>query len=156
MCGICGRISFRPEHFEDSTFLVEQMMRLLQHRGPDDSGTWNDSRASLGHQRLSIIDLSPTGRQPMINEDGTKVIVFNGEIYNFRQIKKQFSDLSFRYDNDTEVILKLYEKFGVDCLRYLRGMFAFAIWDSREQRLFFARDRVGKKPFYYSLQKGCL
>ena len=130
------------------------MMRLLEHRGPDDSGLWADTNAGLGHQRLSIIDLSPTGHQPMISEDGNLVLIFNGEIYNFRELKTQFDDLHFRFDNDTEVILKLYQKFGESCLGYLRGMFAFALWDASERKLFFARDRLGKKPLFYSLQNG--
>jgi len=156
MCGICGRVSLHSGNSGDSAFLTEQMMQLLQHRGPDDSGIWSDSHASLGHRRLAIIDLSSDGHEPMQNEDGTKVLIFNGEIYNFREIKKQFPDLSYRFDNDPEVLLKLYEKFGEGCLRYLRGMFAFAIWDSKQRKLFFARDRGGKKPFYYSLQNGTL
>jgi asparagine synthase (glutamine-hydrolysing) len=156
MCGICGRVSVAAHRPDDSAFLAEQMMRLLEHRGPDDSGLWSDQHASLGHKRLAIIDLSAGGHEPMISEDGTKILVFNGEIYNFQEIKKAFPDLGYRFNNDPEVLLKLYEKFGEDCLRYLRGMFAFAIWDSQERNLFFARDRAGKKPFYYSLQNDTL
>jgi asparagine synthase (glutamine-hydrolysing) len=154
MCGICGRVSVDPENPGHLASFTKEMMRLLEHRGPDDSGLWSDRHAGLGHQRLSIIDLSPSGHQPMVSEDGNLVLLFNGEIYNFRELKKKFSEVNFRFDNDTEVILKLYEKFGHDCLRYLRGMFAFAIWDASARKLFFARDRLGKKPLFYSRQNG--
>jgi asparagine synthase (glutamine-hydrolysing) len=90
MCGICGRISFRADESEDPAFFTDQMMHLLQHRGPDDSGLWSDSHAALGHRRLSIIDLSPEGHQPMMSQDGARVLVFNGEIYNYRELRKQF------------------------------------------------------------------
>ena len=127
-------------------------MKLLSHRGPDDSGIWNDDQAVLGHRRLSIIDLSPSGHQPMISADGKLVVVFNGEIYNYRELRNQFaSKMLFRYNNDTEVILKLYEAFGSGCLEYLRGLFSFAIWDKEKEELFFARDRLGKKPFFYAI-----
>ena len=153
MCGICGRINREKEEPGRLRNSVEQMMRLIEHRGPDHGALWNDSRAALGYRRLSIIDLSPSGNQPVLSEDGRKVLVFNGEIYNFLEIKKQFaSEIRFTSNSDTEVVLRLYEKFGVDCLRYLRGMFAFAIWDSEKEQLFFVRDRVGKKPLFYSLQ----
>ena len=154
MCGICGVVrasGLQPNHGE----LIEGMMGLMRHRGPDDSGIWSDRIAALGHRRLSIIDLSATGHQPMLSEDGDKVLVFNGEIYNYRELRRQFeSQLHFRFHNDSEIILKLYEEFGPECLRYLRGMFAFAIWDTQKQQLFFARDRAGKKPFFYTLQGG--
>ena len=153
MCGICGRINREKGDPGTLRNSVEQMMRLIEHRGPDHGGMWNDSRAALGYRRLSIIDLAPSGNQPVLSEDGSKILVFNGEIYNFLEIKKQFaSEIRFTSNSDTEVVLRLYEKFGVDCLQYLRGMFAFAIWDSQSEQLFFARDRVGKKPFFYSLQ----
>jgi asparagine synthase (glutamine-hydrolysing) len=155
MCGICGKVTSAKEERKTSIENVEWMMDRLKHRGPDDSGIWSDSLATLGHRRLSIIDLSAEGRQPMISEDGKKSIVFNGEIYNFQEIKKRFqNEISFRFQNDTEVIIKLYEKFGSECLNYFRGMFAFAIWDSSRQELFFARDRLGKKPFFYRIKNG--
>ncbi len=153
MCGICGRIN--RENGDQNTLRnsVEQMMRLIEHRGPDHGGMWNDSSAALGYRRLSIIDLSPSGNQPVLSEDGRKILVFNGEIYNFLEIKKRFaSEIRFTSNSDTEVVLRLYEKFEEDCLRYLRGMFAFAIWDAGKEQLFFARDRVGKKPLFYSVQ----
>jgi asparagine synthase (glutamine-hydrolysing) len=153
MCGICGEVSVYPSNLQEAGSNVRWMMERIRHRGPDDSGIWNDQNVVLGHRRLSIIDLSPTGRQPMVSGDGKKVIVFNGEIYNYRSLREQFrNEIQFRYSNDTEVILQLYEKFGPDCLQYLRGMFAFVIWDSSLLQLFFARDRLGKKPFFYALK----
>ena len=154
MCGICGRINRLAG---DSKLLGRQvghMMRLMEHRGPDHGDSWNDPVAALGYRRLSVIDLA-SGNQPVVSQDGRKILVFNGEIYNFLEIKKQFgTDLQFLTNSDTEVVLRLYEKFRHDCLRYLRGMFAFAIWDLDKRELFFARDRVGKKPLFYSIQNG--
>jgi asparagine synthase (glutamine-hydrolysing) len=153
MCGICGEVSFQHANQADARSNVEWMMERIQHRGPDDAGIWSDSHATLGHRRLSIIDLSPSGRQPMVSKDGTRVIVYNGEIYNYKSLHQRFrNEIDFRYTNDTEVILQLYEKFGGQCLQYLRGMFAFAIWDTAAAQLFFARDRLGKKPFFYYLE----
>lgn len=133
------------------------MNRELTHRGPDDEGFWFTPLGSLpsvglGHRRLSIIDLSADGHQPMTNEDGTLWIVFNGEIYNFHALRQNLIARGHRFQSgtDTETILHLYEEYGTSCLRHLRGMFAFAIWDTMQQRLFAARDRVGKKPFYYA------
>jgi len=129
------------------------MAHKLAHRGPDDFGTWSDETngIALGHRRLSIIDLSRDARQPMIGPSGRAHIVFNGEIYNYRELRSSLRSegISFRNASDTEVILALYEKYGIECLKFLHGMFAFAIWDSREKRLFLARDRLGKKPLYY-------
>jgi len=130
------------------------MTDAIQHRGPDDEGYFIDKNVGLGFRRLSIIDLN-TGHQPLSNIDGSIHIVFNGEIYNFieqRDILKQ-KRYSFRTATDTEVILHLYEEYGVDCLQYLRGMFAFAIWDSKKKQLFCARDRFGIKPFFYYTDK---
>lgn len=156
MCGIAGQISFSSPTEKDDT---GYMIRAIRHRGPDDQGLWQSpsSTCVLGHARLSIIDLSPLGHQPMIDPDTGNCIVFNGEIYNFQSLRKQCEAAGDRFqsNSDTEVILLLYRRYGVDCLRYLRGMFAFAIWDERQQRLFFARDRVGKKPLNYaSLENG--
>lgn len=127
---------------------------MLVHRGPDDEGVYVDpqAKAGLGHRRLSIIDLSPAGHQPMSNEDESIWIVLNGEIYNFLEIRKDLEQRGhvFRSHTDTEVIIHLYEEKGTDCLSYLRGPFAFAIWDEKKQRLFIARDRIGKKPIYYT------
>lgn len=139
--------------------LIRRMGELLAHRGPDGEGTYVDGPVGLGHRRLAIIDLSPAGRQPMSNEacaeqsrsNGTLWITFNGEIYNFQELRDDLLKRGhrFRSKTDTETILHLYEEHGVECLKYLRGMFAFAIWDARERTLLLARDRLGKKPLYY-------
>ena len=133
------------------------MLRPIVHRGPDGQGTYINGNVGLGHCRLSIIDLD-RGAQPMANETETVWIVFNGEIYNFQSLRKDLIARGhvFRSDTDTEVIVHLYEEHGTDCLRHLRGMFAFAIWDGPKQRLFLARDRVGIKPLYYCQQGGIL
>lgn len=145
MCGIAG-ITWKDES------LIERMTGALAHRGPDGCGFYTDDGVSLGHRRLSIIDLSDKGRQPMSNEDGTLWITFNGEIYNYRELRTGLLQRGhrFRSQTDTEVVLHLYEERGSDCLSSLRGMFAFAIWDCKAQSLFAARDRFGQKPFFYS------
>lgn len=150
MCGITGKFNFQTGE-PVSEKLLSQMCAQLQHRGPDDWGVFQEGSVGLGHTRLSIIDLSPLGHQPMKSPNGRYWITFNGEIYNFLSIKKELikEGYTFKSQSDTEVILCLYEKYGQDCLEYLRGMFAFAIWDSREETLFLARDRIGKKPLYY-------
>ena len=173
MCGICGEINFNNGVRVEP---IQRMCRVLSHRGPDDEGMLlikgdqyfeiNNSRGlpscangfevGLGHRRLSIIDLSEAGHQPMCNEDATAWIVFNGEIYNFQGISEELKKdgHSFKSKSDTEVILHAYEEWGVECLNHFRGMFAFAIWDSNLQRLFMARDRLGKKPLVYFRQNG--
>jgi asparagine synthase (glutamine-hydrolysing) len=136
---------------------MEAARDRLKHRGPDDAGLWvsGDGRVALGHRRLSIIDLSPAGHQPMVSEDGRLAIVFNGEIYNFRSLKSELRQLGFPFhsDSDTEVLLQAYRAWGQDCLARCSGMFAFVIYDRGDVNggpsLLFARDRVGKKPFYY-------
>ncbi len=149
MCGICGFISLR-ENLEQKKPLIRKMCSLLTHRGPDEEGFYFKGNVALGHRRLSIIDLSG-GQQPMGNDDGTIWIVYNGEIYNFPEIKLDLEKKGVRFKtrSDTEVILKGYELLGTDILDHLNGMFSFAIWDEKEKRLFAARDRLGKKPFYY-------
>ena len=152
MCGIAGIVSRDRARTPDADRL-RIMMDALEHRGPDGEGEWIDGPAALGHKRLAIIDLE-TGRQPMSNEDGSIWIVFNGEIYNYVELRRDLvRHHNFRTQSDTEVILHLYEELGERCLDRLNGMFAFAIWDARQQRLFAARDRVGIKPFYYALDK---
>ena len=150
MCGITGKISFIDKPVSRSE--IEAMNGAIVHRGPDDGGTYvsPDGKVGLGHRRLSIIDLSPLGHQPMRYLDRYE-IVFNGEIYNFQEKREMLEKdgYTFASHSDTEVILALYDKYGKDCLQHLRGMFAFAIYDKREQTLFCARDRVGKKPFKY-------
>lgn len=149
MCGICGKINFNSEPVDE--ILLKRMTSCLSHRGPDDEGIYLKDNVGLGHRRLSIIDLSPSAHQPMSNEDGSLWIVYNGEIYNFPELRENLikKGHTFHSKSDTETIIHLYEECGVDCLKYLRGMFAFAIWDKRNKSLFLARDRVGKKPLYY-------
>lgn len=150
MCGISGKLYFDPARPVEREVL-ERMNAVLAHRGPDDAGIYCDGPIGLAHRRLSIIDLSPAGHQPMSNEDGTIWIVFNGEIYNFQSLRPDLLHRGHRFhsNTDTEVILHLYEDHGTDCLRFLRGMFAFAIWDGPRRQLFLARDRLGKKPLSY-------
>lgn len=158
MCGICGKISSDNNSLIDEA-LIRGMCRALVHRGPDDEGVYVKEirnhkygiRIGLGHRRLSIIDLSPAGHQPMSNEDGTVWLVVNGEIYNFLELKDILEKKGHRFKShsDSEVILHLYEEKGPACLEDLRGAFAFAIWDENRSRLFIARDRIGKKPLCY-------
>jgi asparagine synthase (glutamine-hydrolysing) len=128
------------------------MADAQRHRGPDAWGVWSDPLCALGHRRLSIIDLSEAGRQPLSNEDGTVWITFNGEVYNFQELREELESLGhqFRTRTDTEAIVHAYEQWGPECVRRLRGMFAFAIWDQNKRRLFLARDRAGKKPLFYT------
>ncbi len=150
MCGIGGKLYFDPARPVEREIL-ERMNAALEHRGPDDAGIYCQGPIGLAHRRLSIIDLSPAGHQPMANEDGTVWIVFNGEIYNFQELRSRLAGQGhrFRSQTDTEVLLHLYEEHGVHCLQHLRGMFAFAIWDGPRRQLFLARDRLGKKPLCY-------
>ncbi|MEK7744125.1 MAG: asparagine synthase (glutamine-hydrolyzing) [Elusimicrobiota bacterium] len=153
MCGICGVVYTDPGKVDSS--LLKKANDLLAHRGPDDEGSFADEHAGIAMRRLAIIDLK-TGHQPMSSRDGSLHLVFNGEIYNFQELRSalQKDGVSLRTDSDTEVILALYEREGKDCLRRLRGMFAFALWDSRKKRLFVARDRIGKKPLVYAQGNG--
>jgi len=174
MCGICGEIDFHNKGIK--TEPIRKMCDVLAHRGPDDWGIVfinrnqyfevnppyeipslkNGFEAALGHRRLSIIDLSKAAHQPMCNEDGTIWIVFNGEIYNFQDLRKGLEEKGhgFKSHSDTEVILHAYEEWDVECLGRFRGMFALAIWDSNLRRLFMARDRLGKKPLVYFHKDG--
>lgn len=149
MCGICGVFNFRPRAPVDQIAL-KQAASALAHRGPDDEGFYIDREIGLGIRRLSIIDLA-RGHQPLSNEDGSIWIAFNGEIYNYRDLRSSLllRGHVFRTATDTEVILHLYEERGTACLDDLRGMFAFALWDGRSRRLFLARDRLGVKPLFY-------
>lgn len=149
MCGIAG--FFRSCAPSADKSLLQRMGEVIRHRGPDAGGEYMDDQVGLAHRRLSIIDLSPQGNQPMFSADGSLVIVFNGEIYNFLKLRDQLESegVLFRTKTDTEVILALYRKLGTGCLKELNGMFAFAIWDAAEKTLFMARDRIGKKPLYY-------
>ena len=150
MCGICGKVNFEPERKVEGA-LVDRMMRAIQHRGPDGEGKYLAGQVGLGHTRLAIIDLG-SGDQPMTNEDGSIWLVYNGEIYNFPELR---CDLlarghTFRSHSDTEVIIHLYEEYGPECVQRLRGMFAFALWDANTRALLLARDRLGVKPLYYA------
>lgn len=155
MCGIAGIIdlknSVNPAHILDMT-------NAIRHRGPDDEGVWisPESNVGLGHRRLSFLDLSENGKQPLSNEDGTLLITFNGEIYNYRLLKEELQQLGhkFKSNTDTEVLVHAYEAWGEKMLDKLVGMCAFAIWNEKEQTLFAARDRFGIKPFYYGSQNG--
>lgn len=155
MCGLAGEVHWSQGVDPAAT---ERMAQGIAHRGPDDQGLWVDDnrRCVLAHRRLSIIDLSPLGHQPMLDPDTGNALVFNGEIYNYRELRKQCEAAgdSFRSESDTEVILALYRRHGVQCLQYLRGMFAIALWDASGQQIVLARDRVGKKPLNYALTPG--
>lgn len=155
MCGITGFISNdRDSPVAEREMLLGKMCESIKYRGPDEQGTLVQGRAALGMRRLSIIDLK-TGQQPIFTEDGNLTIIHNGEIYNFRELRKELESLGHRFktNSDTEVIVHAYEEFGTACLEKLRGMFAFAIWNFRDETLFIARDRVGKKPLFYSVTK---
>src|SRR5438067_5542484 len=149
MCGIAGMMSFDQQPV--SLDQLQAMCAAISHRGPDEEGFYVGQGVGLGIRRLSIIDMK-AGHQPVHNEDGTIWVVFNGEIYNFRELQTQLKDLghTFYTANDTEVIVHLYEEYGGHCVEHLRGMFAFALWDRRRRRLLAARDRIGKKPLFYA------
>lgn len=153
MCGLCGLLRLNPEAGHPNTALLEAMNLSLAHRGPSDSGTWQDERVALGSRRLSVIDLSLAGHMPMSNEDGSIHIVYNGEVYNFQTLRERFKldahGHQFRSRTDTEVLVHLYEEMGPDMAQHLDGMFAFAIWDARRDELHLARDRFGIKPLFY-------
>jgi asparagine synthase (glutamine-hydrolysing) len=154
MCGIAGLYSFNAHPDRQALHrTATAMTSALRHRGPDEGDVWQDPETPivLGHRRLSIIDLSSAGRQPMRSASERYIIVFNGEIYNFRQLRSELERLGafFRGYSDTEVILAAIEEWGLDYThKSIRGMFAFALWDRQEKRLHFARDRMGKKPLY--------
>lgn len=154
MCGIAGVISKEDLPINEQTARLDAMCKIITHRGPDEQGMTVKGRAALGMRRLSIIDLK-SGQQPIFNEDDSIFIVFNGEIYNFQELRNDLIKRGYKFKthSDTETILHAYEEFGENCVDHLRGMFAFAIWNKRDESLFIARDRVGKKPLFYSLTK---
>ncbi|MFQ5453713.1 MAG: asparagine synthase (glutamine-hydrolyzing), partial [Candidatus Zixiibacteriota bacterium] len=157
MCGIVGAVNLsnkRRMREEDITRMAETMV----HRGPDDSGIFVDDRIALGHRRLTIIDLSSLGRQPMIDSTGKVTIVYNGEIYNYIEIKEILlkKGYVFNSNTDTEVILNAYLEYGIECLVQFNGMFAFALYDKRNDKVFVVRDRIGIKPLYYTQRDGRL
>ena len=149
MCGITGIFNLNAEPVNQN--LLTRMTRILSHRGPDDEGVCAWGKVGFGHRRLSIIDLSSRGHQPMSNEDETVWITFNGEIYNHLSLRKKLENVGHRYKSqtDTETIIHLYEEYGIECLDYLDGEFAFSIWDANKKIIFSSRDRLGVKPFYY-------
>ncbi|MCA9795791.1 MAG: asparagine synthase (glutamine-hydrolyzing), partial [Candidatus Eremiobacteraeota bacterium] len=151
MCGICGLIS-RKLAGEALVNTIERMTQLLAHRGPDDNGVWQENGVALGHRRLSILDLSALGHQPMASPTGRWIVTYNGEIYNFQELRQQLQghQLQFRGGSDTEVLVAACENWGIEkTLSRLRGMFAFAAWDRQQRKLVLARDRLGQKPLYY-------
>src|SRR4051812_15566278 len=150
MCGIAGIIDMAGRGVARPT--LERICGRLAHRGPDDEGYFTNHEAGLGQRRLSIIDLT-SGKQPMANEDGSVWVTFNGEIYNFHELRGRLEGLghTFATHSDTEVIVHAYEQYGPLCVRHLRGMFAFAVWDMKQRALLLARDRVGKKPLFYTV-----
>lgn len=150
MCGICGKVDFTGAPMDAD--LVARMCERLVHRGPDAQGIHTAQGVGLGQRRLSVIDLSAHAVAPLANEDESIWVTFNGEIYNFQDLRRQLEERGhvFRTSTDTEVLVHLYEEYGVDCVHRLRGMFAFALWDAPRRRLFAARDRLGKKPLYYA------
>ena len=153
MCGIAGILDIKrkPENH-----VLLGMTGIMRHRGPDGEGIYIDGPVGLGHRRLSIIDLN-TGAQPMSNEDCSIWITYNGEVYNFMELRHDLENKGhkFRTKSDTETIIHAYEQYGEDCVKKLRGMFAFCIWDAKKKSLFLARDRLGKKPLYYFYDKSC-
>ena len=155
MCGIAGIV--RADGAPVDRDLLARMNETIRHRGPDDDGFYFSDGVGLAMRRLSIIDLK-TGRQPIHNQDQTAWIVFNGEIYNYRELREELERRghTFYTDSDTEAIVAAYDEYGTDCPKHLRGMFAFAIWDERTKSLFLARDRVGKKPLLYAQVNGQL
>ncbi|MGH9907288.1 MAG: asparagine synthase (glutamine-hydrolyzing), partial [Pyrinomonadaceae bacterium] len=153
MCGIVGIVGKGPEQVDES--LLSRMCAAIRHRGPDEDGFYVKGPVGLGIRRLSIIDVKG-GHQPIANQDRTAWIVFNGEIYNYLELRERLEKLGHRFhtNSDTEAIVHAYDQYGADCPKHLRGMFAFAIWDERTQELFLARDRVGKKPLLYAVTNG--
>ena len=149
MCGIVGIYNKNQKPVSES--YLRKMTDMMIHRGPDDGGVFIDKNLGLGNRRLAIIDLSKTGHQPMSDKEGNYWISYNGEIYNFLEIKKELEKLgySFRSKTDTEVIINSFKEWGTDCFKKFNGMFALALWDKRNQALTLARDRYGIKPLYY-------
>ncbi len=151
MCGICGYMNLRE--MEASQSILRKMTNAIIHRGPDGEGYYTDRNVALGHRRLSIIDLSDNGKQPMLSNGGNYVIVYNGELYNYREIKQELIALGYQFKStcDTEVLLYSYIEWGKGCFNRFNGMYAFAIYDKIKREIFCARDRYGIKPFYYTL-----
>jgi len=157
MCGIAGVLLFEKSCSIVTAAYLEKMRDTMIHRGPDDAGIWvsPDQHVGFAHRRLSIIDLSAAAAQPMYNDDESLCLIFNGEIYNHQEIRKQLEGRGHRHwktdHSDTEVILHAFQEWGIDCVQHFRGMFSFAIWDTRQSKLWLVRDRMGIKPLYYSI-----
>ena len=149
MCGLSGILNLSKKSVDPA--MIHRMSNCMAHRGPDADGFYIQDEIALGHRRLSIIDLSTTANQPMFEPSGRYVLIFNGEIYNFREVKAQLNGYPFQTNSDSEVILAAYQKWGADCLHKLAGMYVFVIWDKHTRELFMARDRMGVKPLYYFL-----
>ena len=145
MCGICVVIGEG-----NNTSLLKKMIENLDHRGPDGRGIYENNHLSMGHTRLRIIDDNQRSDQPMISKCGRYIIIFNGEIYNYKNIKRTFNINNLRTDSDTEILLELFIMFGEKCNQYLKGMFAYAIWDNYSKKLFCSVDHFGIKPLYYA------
>src|SRR5947208_324787 len=160
MCGIVGALSFERSEFAVTAPYLVRMRETMVHRGPDGDGLWisEDGSVGLGFRRLKIIDLSDQANQPMSNEDGSLQLVYNGEIYNHPEIRRELEQLGghvWKTDHsDTEVILHAFEEWGIDCLARFRGMFAFGLWEEPSRQLWLVRDRIGIKPLYYSIHHG--
>ena len=156
MCGITGLYNYSDRQV-DSKSIIKKIINIQHNRGPDDNGMWESQckKIFFGHNRLSVIDLSPNGKQPFISSDDNFVITFNGEIYNFLELKNELlkKNITFKSNSDTEVLIESYKYWGLDFLKKLRGMFAFAIWDSAQKKIILARDPFGIKPLYYTIQK---
>jgi len=149
VCGIVGIVNTGTRPADEA--LLSRMCAAIAHRGPDDDGFYVKGPIGLGMRRLSIIDVSG-GRQPIPNQQESAWIVFNGEIYNYLELRQDLEKFGYRFrtNSDTEAIIHAYDRYGEECPKYLRGMFAFAIWDEHQKQLFLARDRVGKKPLLYA------
>src|SRR5882672_3025544 len=156
MCGIAGIVAV-DQLDQDAPSRAMRMRDIITHRGPDEAGLYHDAKAALAHRRLSIVDLS-TGQQPLSNEDGSVWVVFNGEIYNHAEVRRELEahGHTYRTRSDTETIVHAYEQWGEACVHRFRGMFAFAIWDAPKRRLLLVRDRLGIKPLYWTRTPGTL
>src|ERR1700733_1202391 len=156
MCGIAGILNFNKEPV--SSVILRRMTDSIRHRGPDGEGFYTDNVLGFGHRRLAIIDLSPAGRQPMMTSDQKYILTYNGEVYNFQELRTELEALghTFHSRTDSEVVLKAYAEWNIGALDRFNGMFAFAIWDSVKQELILARDRYGVKPLYYWFKDGIL
>jgi asparagine synthase (glutamine-hydrolysing) len=155
MCGITGYVSRKPIDIERAKLIMPKMVNTINHRGPDECGFHYDKYAALGMTRLKIIDMND-GSQPFYSKDKNICVIFNGEIYNFKILRKKLEKDGFQFnsDCDTEVIVYLYQKYGIKFVNHLNGMFAIAIWDSSQKQLLLVRDRLGIKPLYYTLENG--